>query len=395
MNWPSAGDSTASNPIFATFIMKMNQASVAITAAISLAIIAGCATKATDAPALKDAFKDDFLIGAALNVSQFTGENPVEAAIVKQQFNCISPENCLKWESVHPGPDRYDFSQADRYVEFGTKNGMVVIGHNLIWHNQTPKWVFQDGRGNPVDRDTLLARMHDHIFTVVGRYKGKIRGWDVVNEALDEDGSLRQSQWFKILGEDYLLKAYQFAHEADPGAELYYNDYSLENLPKQNGAVVLIKKLQAQGIHIAAVGLQGHYSMTWPAPEEIDKTISAFAKLGVKVNITELDINMLPSATRSQAAEVAMHYAMRGDLNPYTNGLPNAVEQQLARRYSDIFKIFVQDRAEMSRVTFWGVTDGDSWLNDWPIRGRTSYPLLFDRSGQPKPAFTAVIGTAE
>lgn len=375
--------------------MKTNCTLIAIAALISLAAGSGCATKATNAPALKDAFKDDFLIGAAVNVSQFCESNTMEAAIVRQQFNCISPENCLKWESVHPKPGRYDFSQADRYVEFGQKHGMTIIGHNLIWHNQTPRWVFQDDRGNPVDRDTLLARMRDHIFTVVGRYKGKIHGWDVVNEAIDEEGALRQSPWFKILGEDYLLKAYQFAHEADPAAELYYNDYSLENLPKQNGAIALIKKLQAQGVHIAAVGLQGHYNMTWPAPEEIDETISAFARLGVKVNITELDVNMLPSATTSQAAEVAMHFAMRGDLNPYTNGLPEAVEQQLAQRYAEIFSVFVKDRADINRVTFWGVTDGDSWLNDWPIHGRTSYPLLFDRAGQPKPAFMAVIKTVE
>ena len=375
--------------------MKTKCTPMASAAVILLAVSLVCTAKATDEPALKDAFKNDFLVGAALNSSQFSEENRMEAAIVGQQFNCISPENCLKWESVHPEPGRYDFSQADRYIEFGQKHGMTIIGHNLIWHNQTPKWVFEDGRGNPVDRNTLLARMHDHILTVVGRYKGKIHGWDVVNEAVDEDGALRKSSWFNILGEDYLLKAYQFAREADPDAELYYNDYSLENMPKQKGAIELVQKLQTQGVHIAAVGLQGHYNLTWPTAAEIDQTISAFAKLGVKVNITELDINMLPSATRSQAAEVAMHLAMRGDLNPYTNGLPDSVGQQLAQRYSDIFKALVRDRAEINRVTFWGVTDGDSWLNDWPIHGRTAYPLLFDRSGQPKPAFTAVIKTAD
>jgi endo-1,4-beta-xylanase len=204
---------------------------------------------------LKEAFKNDFLIGAALNEAAFTGQNTNAVALIKTQFNTISPENVLKWESIHPKPDQYDFSAADRYVEFGQKNKMFIVGHTLVWHNQTPKWVFQDDQGNPVDRDTLLKRMHDHISTVVGRYKGKIGGWDVVNEALNEDGTLRESPWKKIIGEDYLLKAYQFAHEADPQAELYYNDYSLENAPKQNGAVALIKKLQAQGVPITAVGL--------------------------------------------------------------------------------------------------------------------------------------------
>jgi endo-1,4-beta-xylanase len=344
---------------------------------------------------LKDAFKKDFLIGAALNEAEFTGQNTNAVALIKTQFNTISPENVLKWESIHPKPDQYDFSAADRYVEFGKKNGMFIVGHNLVWHSQTPKWVFQDDQGNPVDRDTLLARMHDHISTVVGRYKGKIGGWDVVNEALNEDGTLRESPWKKIIGEDYLLKAYQFAHEADPQAELYYNDYSLENAPKQNGAMALIKKLQAQGVHIAGVGLQGHYKMDWPNPQQVDETIEAFSKLGVKVMITELDMDVLPPATRSQAAEVSMNFALRAELNPYTNGLPDSVQQKLAQRYADLFAVFAKHHDVVSRVTFWGVTDGDSWLNNWPVKNRTAYPLLFNRDGRPKPAFNAVIQTSK
>jgi endo-1,4-beta-xylanase len=345
--------------------------------------------------ALKDAFKNDFLIGAALNEAQFSGQNPAAAALVRAQFNTISPENALKWGSIHPQPDRYDFSAADRYVEFGQKNGMFIVGHTLVWHNQAPKWVFQNDQGTPVDRDTLLARLHDHISTVVGRYKGKIGGWDVVNEALNEDGTLRGSPWKKIIGEDYLLKAYQFAHEADPQAELYYNDYALENAPKRNGAIALIKKLQAQGVHIAGVGLQGHYKMDWPGPQQVDATIQAFSKLGVKVMITELDLDVLPPATRSQAAEVSMNFALQAKLNPYTDGLPDTVQQTLAKRYADLFAVFVQHHDTVSRVTFWGVTDGDSWLNYWPVKGRTAYPFLFNRDGKPKPAFNAVIQTSK
>jgi len=344
---------------------------------------------------LKAAFKNDFLIGAALNEAQFSGGNAAEAALFKAQFNTISPENVLKWESVHPEPDHYSFGPADRYVEFGQKNGMFIVGHTLVWHNQTPKWVFQDDQGNPPDRDTLLLRMSNHISTVVGRYKGKIGGWDVVNEALNEDGTLRDSPWKKIIGEDYLLKAYQFAHEADPQAELYYNDYSLENAPKRNGAMALIKKLQAQGVHIAGVGLQGHYKMDWPGPQQVDATIQAFSKLGVKVMITELDLDVLPPATRSQAAEVSMNFALQAKLNPYTDGLPDTVQQTLAKRYADLFAVFVQHHDTVSRVTFWGVTDGDSWLNYWPVKGRTAYPFLFNRDGKPKPAFNAVIQTSK
>ena len=375
-------------------------------------------TNASAQTTLKDAFKRDFLIGAALNKPVFSEQNTAEAALVKAQFNTISPENVLKWESVHPRPGVFNFDDADRYVEFGQKNKMVVVGHNLIWHEQTPKWVFQDDQGNPVDRETLLARMREHIFTVVGRYKagpnlnlisprareqipspaqpghGVINGWDVVNEALNEDGTLRQSPWEKIIGDDYLLKACQFAHEADPQAQLYYNDYSLENEPKRNGAIALIKKLQSQGIKISAVGLQGHYKMDWPTTNQLDETISAFSRLGVKVMITELDMDMLPPATRSQAAEVSINVARRAELNPYTNGLPDFMQQQLAQRYADLFSVFVKHRESISRVTFWGVTDGDSWLNDWPVRDRTAYPLLFARDGKPKPAFDAVIKTA-
>ncbi|MGH8024411.1 MAG: endo-1,4-beta-xylanase [Limisphaerales bacterium] len=343
---------------------------------------------------LKEAFKNDFLIGAALNQSQFEYQAPREDQIILAQFNCISPENALKWESVHPEPGQFDFSDADRYVAFGEKHHMFIVGHNLIWHNQTPAWVFQDAQGNPISRKALIARMRKHIFTVVGRYKGKIGGWDVVNEALNEDGTLRDSPWRRIIGDDYLKLAYQFAHEADPNAQLYYNDYSLENMAKQRGAIALIKNLQAQGVRIDAIGLQEHDTMDWPSTNQVDETISAFARLGIKVMITELDIDLLPRATRSHSAEVSMNVAAGERLNPYVNGLPEALEQKLARRYADLFSVFVAHRRQISRVTFWGVTDGDSWLNNWPVPGRMSYPLLFDRNCHPKPAFAAVIHTA-
>ncbi len=345
-------------------------------------------------PALKDVFKNDFLIGAAVNPAQFCESNLPEAALIKRQFNTITPENVLKWALVHPEPGRYDFTLADRYVEFGEKNGMFIIGHTLVWHNQTPAWVFQDDQGNPATREVLLARMREHILTVVGRYKGRIQGWDVVNEALDEKGALRQSPWRKIIGEDFLLKAYQFAHEADPQAELYYNDFSLENPAKREGALALIRKLQSQGVTIAAVGLQGHYNLKWPSRSRLEATLAAFAKLGVKANITELDVDVLPPATRGQSAEVSLDFKRSAKLNPYTNGLPDSVQQKLTGRYAKLFATFLQHRREIGRVTFWGVADGGSWLNNWPVRGRTSYPLLFDRALKPKPAFDQVIQTA-
>jgi endo-1,4-beta-xylanase len=348
-----------------------------------------------DVPAsLKEAFQGNFLLGAALNAAIFTGGNARDAAMVRAQFNSVSPENALKWERIHPQPGRYNFELADRYVAFGEKNRMFIVGHNLVWHNQVPASVFHDDKGNLVDRDTLLARMHDHIRTVVGRYKGRIQSWDVVNEALGEDGKLRQSMWMKIIGPNYIAKAFQFAHEADPGAILNYNDYNLENEAKRDGAIGLIRELKAQGIPVSVVGLQGHDTLTWPTAGALDATIAAFAALGVKVAITELDINVLPAATRNQTAEVTLSVEARKELNPYADGLPDSVQEKLAKRYAELFGVFLKHKDVVSRVTFWGVTDADSWLNNWPVKGRTSYPLLFDRSGQAKPAFEAVVREA-
>lgn len=360
----------------------------------ALLLVAGCSTLQSQNVTLKDAFKNDFLIGTALNQSQFEGQSPHEADIAATQFNAITPENALKWEAVHPSPDKFDFTDADQYVAFGQKHHLFIIGHNLVWHNQTPRWVFKDDQGKPLSRDALIARMREHILTVVGRYKGKIGGWDVVNEALNEDGTLRNSPWRKIIGDDYLVLAYQFAHEADPEAQLYYNDYSLDNAPKREGAIALIKNLQAHGIKIYAVGLQEHDKMNWPTTNQLDETITAFSKLRIKVMVTEFDIDLLPAASHSQGADVSMNVAARAELNPYANGLPADMQQKLAQRYADLFSVLVAHRQDVSRVTFWGVTDADSWLNDWPVRGRSSYPLLFDRAGNPKPAFDAVIKTA-
>src|ERR1019366_1370673 len=294
-------------------------------------------------PALKDVFKHDFLIGAALNPAQFCESNLSEVALIKQQFNTVTPENVLKWERVHPELGRYDFTLADRYVGFGETNKMFIIGHTLVWHQQTPGWVFQDEQGKSASREVLLARMREHILTVVGRYQGRIQGWDVVNEAVAEDGSLRKTPWLKIIGEDYLLKAYQFAHEADPQAELYYNDYGLENSQKRTGAIALIKHLQAQGVKISGVGLQGHYKLdaNFPSTQEVDEAVADFTKLGVKVMITELDVDVLPSAHQSLSAEISTEHEAEARLNPFPKELPAAVQDQFAARYEELFGVFL------------------------------------------------------
>ncbi|MGQ0647209.1 MAG: endo-1,4-beta-xylanase [Gemmatimonadaceae bacterium] len=351
----------------------------------------GAAVSATSVPSLKQAFASTFMIGAALNAEQFFERDISGASLAATHFNTITPENVLKWESVHPRPGEYDFAVPDRYVAFGEQHGMFVVGHTLVWHQQTPRWVFEDASGKPVSRDTLLARLRDHIHTVVGRYKGRIRGWDVVNEALNEDGTLRPSPWLTIIGDDYLVKAFELAREADPNAELYYNDYSIESAPKRNGAVALIRRLQSQGVKVTGMGLQGHNKLDWPTVAQQDSTIAAFAALGVKVMITELDVDVLPPVGNNRGADISFNAQLQDRLNPYRTALPDSVQQRLAARYAELFGVYLKHRQHISRVTFWGVADGDSWLNNWPVRGRTSYPLLFDRSGAPKPAFDAIV----
>jgi len=359
---------------------------------IGLLLFAGNAAAQS---ALKDAFKDQFLIGAALNESQFTERDPAKTALIKAQFNSISPENVLKWDATEPRMGEYHFDGADRYVAFGEKNGMFIIGHNLVWHSQVPGSVFTDANGQAVDRETLLGRMRDHIQTVVGRYKGRVNGWDVVNEALDKNGTLRDSPWRKVIGDDYLVKAYQFAHEADPKAELYYNDYGIETGAKRTGTIALMEKLKAAGVPITGIGIQEHVNLSWPKPADVDEAITAFSKLGLKVMVTELDVDVLPSRSHSVSADVGRNESTDPSLNPYPNGLPDDVQQALARRYAELFAVYARHRGAVSRVTFWGVTDGDSWLNNWPIRGRIDYPLLFDRAGHPKPAYDAVIAASK
>jgi endo-1,4-beta-xylanase len=362
---------------------------------LAAAVAPGQNTPAQNAPALKDAYQGIFRIGAALNNAQFEERDQRGAPIVAAQFNTISPENVLKWGLVHPRVDGYNWDPADHYVAFGEKYKMWIIGHCLVWHSQTPRWVFEDADGKPLTRDALLERMHDHIRAVVGRYKGRINGWDVVNEALNEDGTMRQSPWYRIIGDDFLLKAFQFAHEADPKAELYYNDYDLENEAKRRGAFDLMKKLKAAGAPITGIGLQDHNKMNWPTAKQESDTIEAFAALGLRVNISELDVDVLPRTTTQNSADVSATAAATPNSNPYTAGLPDDMQQALAKRYAELFDVFVKHRKSIDRITFWGVTDGDSWLNNYPTRGRTNHPLLFDRQGKTKPAFDAVVKAAK
>jgi endo-1,4-beta-xylanase len=350
-----------------------------------------------DQVALKDAFKGDFHIGVALSLNQVSGKEPNATAVVEKHFNSITPENILKWEEVHPEPNRYDFEAADRYVAFGEKNKMFILGHTLVWFHQTPEWVFQDESGKPLGREALLERMKEHIFTVMGRYKGRIHAWDVVNEAIWEDGSFRKCPWLDIIGEDYIQKAFEFARQADPNAQLYYNEYDYEKKPKAEGVIRLIRNLQSKGVHLDGVGIQGHWFLDYPPMSEIEAYVSELSKLGVKLMITELDIGVLPFyPVDSKKVDLAsFDPETQKKHNPYPNGLPDSVQQALANRYADMFKFFLKHRDKFSRITFWAVHDGQSWRSYLPITGRTDYPMLFDRHCQPKPALDAVIKVAQ
>jgi endo-1,4-beta-xylanase len=349
------------------------------------------------APSLKEAARGVFHVGVALNAAQVRGEDPAAEPVVARHFDSITAENAMKWDKIHPEPGRYDFTEADEFVAYGVKHGMQTIGHTLIWHSQTPDWVFQGPDGKDAPRELLLQRLREHIATVVGRYRGKVRGWDVVNESVrDEDGALRLDKpWYRILGQDAVFAAFEAAHQADPDAELYYNDYSLENLPKREGALKLVQAIRARGLRIDGVGNQDHVLLDWPEPAAVDRMIEDFARAGFKMMITEFDITMLPRPEAYNGADIGVVFQSAPHLDPYRGGLPAAQQAILARRYAELFAAFARHRGAVTRVTLWGVSDRGSWLNDWPIRGRTDHPLLFDRSYRPKAALRAVIDAIE
>jgi endo-1,4-beta-xylanase len=357
---------------------------------LALALLLAAPVTADAPPSLSRSMPKGVLLGAALNRDTIEGKDAVSGAIVARHFATITSENILKWALVHPEPSRYDFVPADAFVELGRKYNHKVIGHTLVWHNQTPKWVFEGKDGARADRDTLLARMREHIRTVVGRYRGRVHGWDVCNEVITEDGAMRKSPWFEIAGEDYIAEAFKAAQEADPDAELYYNDYNLYKPAKRAAAIALLKKLRAQGLRVDALGEQGHWQLAAPTTAEIQAIFDDSAAAGIKVVITELDVDVLPRDPAMAGADLANRFDRTDANDPYRDGLPADKQDALAKRYADVFALFVKNRANLERVTFWGVTDARSWLNNFPVRGRVNHPLLWDREGKEKPAFSAV-----
>ena len=329
---------------------------------------------------LKDYYKNYFPIGVAVSARDI--KDTTEAKLILHEFNSLTPENAMKMGPIHPEENRYYWKDADAIVAFAQANGLRVRGHNLCWHEQTPPWLFKNTDGKLVTKDVLLKRLKDHITTVVNRYKGKIYAWDVVNEAIDDDSTkfLRNSLWYQICGEDFIAKAFEYAHEADPKAILFYNDYNTERPEKRERVYRLLKKLVDAGVPINAVGIQAHWSIDEPSQKDLIATIKKFSSLGLKVQVTELDISIYPWEKNKRTLRP-------GETDTYTPEL----EKKQDEKYAEVSKVFRDYKNVISGVTFWNISDKRTWLDDYPVEGRKNYPLLFDQQLQRKKAYWSVV----
>ena len=343
---------------------------------------------------LKEAYNSAFHIGVSTGPSVYIDQEPISSALVRDQFSLIVSGNDFKWQFIHPRNGEYDFVKSDAMVELAESQGKWVHGHVLVWHSQTPDWVFKNSSGGDLTRNELIDRMKDHIRTVVGRYKGRVNSWDVVNEAFNDDGTLRDSPWSRIIGDDFMEIAFQTARDVDPDVLLVYNDYSWASDAKRQSILALANDFRARGVPIDALGVQGHWQLGYPSNAKIDTILSDAASTGLWVFVTELDIDVLPSAWEYSGADISTLFEYQDEIDPYTAGLPSSVADEQADRYEDIFELFLKHQSSILTITFWGVTDEDSWLNGFPVRGRTNYPMLFDREGLPKSAYYSVLSIA-
>ncbi|WP_257009779.1 endo-1,4-beta-xylanase [Evansella halocellulosilytica] len=323
-------------------------------------------------PSLCDVYKDYFLIGAAVNQQTLQ----TEQNLIKKHFNSLTAENEMKFEHLQPAEGQFSFEYADKLVSFANDNGKKVRGHTLVWHNQTSDWLFTDSAGKTIDRETLLARMENHIGTVVRRYKEEVYCWDVVNEAVADHSQalLRDSNWLSIIGEDFIEKAFHFAHSANPEALLFYNDYNESDPDKSDKIFQLVCSLVEREVPIHGVGLQAHWNLYKPSYDEIRKAIEKYASLGLQLHITEMDVSAF-------------------EWNDRRTDLKEPLKEMLylqAERYDQFFQIFREYKDHITSVTFWGVSDHYTWLNDFPVKGRRNWPFVLDHNGNPKPAFQRV-----
>ncbi len=366
-----------------------------LTSILSILLSAGCSSfRSPNEPkqsgSLKDTFKDDFTIGTAINADQIREKDAICGKLIIDNFDAVTPENIMKAEVIHPEWDRYDFSLSDRMVDYAKKHNLKVNGHTLIWHSQLPSFVRKMR-----DADSVRQYFTNHIKTVASRYDGKLESWDVVNEALEEDGSMRRSIFLEKLGDNFVVEAFRLARQASPNTKLYYNDYNIEEPAKRAGAIRLIKKIQEAGVHIDGVGIQGHWNINYIPLKHIEDAITEFSALGIDVSFTELDLSVLPNPQNTIGADVNQNAEYDAKLNPYTGGLPDSVQQKLTDGYASLFRLFLKHSDKIGRITMWGVHDGQSWLNNWPVMGRTNYPLLFDRQLKPKTAFYQILKIKE
>tara|TARA_R110002012_G_scaffold178506_1_gene343657 strand:+ start:174 stop:1307 length:1134 start_codon:yes stop_codon:yes gene_type:complete len=366
---------------------------------LSLLLLAGSlSVNAAQDQGLKNTFADSFKMGVAVNQDIVTGKNAAAQSIIAKQFNTVTLENAMKAEVIYPQQGKVDFSGADAFIDFAKQNNMFTVGHTLVWHNQTPDWFFTNSKNEPNTPAEQLEQMRKHIELVAGRYKNKVDAWDVVNEVIADDGSYRPTVWVNRVGDgDTMVKAaFKYAQQYSPNTELYYNDFNAWRPEKRDGIIRMIKMLQKEGIRIDGIGIQAHWGLNFPKMQYIEQAIDAYAALGIKVMITELDIDVLPLTKEGQITGTDMMKPQfqleefETYLDPYKNGLPSDVEAQLNARYKALFELFYAKRDKIDRVTFWGLHDGMSWKNDYPIPNRTNYPLLWDRNLNPKPVIKTI-----
>jgi len=355
---------------------------------------AGLATLDATKVSLAQTYAQKFKVGVAINGRVYGDEDPAAAALVGAQFNRVTAENEFKWQSLERQPGVLDFTQADAFLAYAEQHGMEVHGHTIVWHHQVPGWVFQNDAAAPATRQQLLARLEQHMSALAKHFGSRVQYWDVVNEAFNDDGSLRDTPWRTIIGADYLDQVFLLAGKHFPDAKLVYNDFSLEKPGKRDAVVNLVQGFKERGVRIDAIGTQAHFQLQSPTLEALDASLSAFAGAGVEVLVSELDVDVLPPAYKNQGADLSLDAELSAQLNPYTDCLPSDVAEQAARRWGDLFEVFARHSEHLHSVTLWGVSDGYSWLNNWPVKGRTNYALLFDRQLRAKQSWQRVIEAA-
>ena len=375
-------------------------------------MIVALASQAVGAQTLKDAYRDYWYTGVSVNQWQVaadnTGGNAFDVTghisndqtrdwdVITKNFNWVVAENCMKCEVVHPKEGVYDFTLADQFVDKAKAAGLKVLGHCLIWHSQCAPWFHYDAEGKLVSAEVLKKRMREHIYTVVNHFRGRVDAWDVVNEAFEDDGTLRQSLFYQILGADYIPLAFRYAHEADPTAELYYQDFSMNKAKKVEGVADFFRPLINQGLPVSAIGMQGHLVLEGNNyVQEYAHAIETIAALGVPTAFTEVDLSVLPNPFGFSGANVSDRFAYRPEMDPYKEGLSKKQEAEVERFWVDFFRMLLRHKEHITRVSFWCLNDADSWRNDFPIKGRTDYATLFDRQNQPKPFVKKLIELAK